>query len=85
MQSTRNLLGWCIALAIWISGAVGLWKIWQFQKSLQDPLGSYLECALMLASTFYVLLMFPIRFCVNRLLCRFDGKYHPGAAKTNTL
>ena len=51
-------------------GAFLLLKIWNYQKSLPDPLGSYIEFPIMFLVTFYVLVLFPIKHCVDWFLCR---------------
>jgi hypothetical protein len=68
MQTIKCVLTWSITLAIWAMGAVSLWKIWQFQKALPDPVGSYIEFTLMFIITFYLLMLIPIKYLAN-ILC----------------
>jgi len=70
MKEITRTVGWCAVFAIWALGASLLLKIWNYQKSLPDPLGSYIEFAVMFVVTFYVLALFPIKHCVDWLLCR---------------
>jgi hypothetical protein len=56
-------------MAIWAMGAISLWKLWQFQKGLPDPTGSYIEFSLMFIITFYVLMLIPIKYVVNSVFC----------------
>jgi hypothetical protein len=70
MQKIRRTLGWCSVFIFWAWGAVLLWQIWNYQKSLSDPIGSYIEFAIMFLVTFYVLALFPIKSCVDWFLCR---------------
>ncbi len=44
-----------------------LLKMWSWQESLPDPLGSYIEFSVMFLLTFYVLALLPIKHCVGRL------------------
>jgi hypothetical protein len=45
-------------------------QIWIYQKSLSDPLGSYIEFLIMFVVTFYFLVLFPIKHCVDWFLSR---------------
>jgi len=45
-------------------------KIWIYQKSLPDPLGSYIEFSIMFLVTFHVLALVPIKRCVDWFLWR---------------
>ena len=65
-MKTRRLVCWCAVFAFWGSGGLILWRIWNFQKSLPDPLGSYIEFTIMFLATFYVLALFPVKRCVDR-------------------
>ncbi len=71
MKKRRRPVGWCAVFVFWVLGAFLLLKIWNYQKSLLDPLGSYIEFSVMFVVTFYVLVLFPIKHCVDRILCRF--------------
>ena len=66
MKKMRKPLGWCAVLIFWGFGALLLRQIWDYQKSLPDPLGSYIEFTLMFLVTFYVLALFPIKYWVDR-------------------
>ncbi|MDR3554970.1 MAG: hypothetical protein P4L55_09470 [Syntrophobacteraceae bacterium] len=57
----------CAALVLWGLGAVLLLGLWNYQKSLSDPLGAYIQFSLMFLATFYVLAFFPIKECLDRL------------------
>lgn len=70
MQRISKPLGWCTVFAFWVFGAFLLRALWNYQKTLPDPLGSYIEFALMFLVTFYVLAIFPIKRCVDWFLCR---------------
>ena len=72
MQKTKKIMGWCAVIIFWVSGAVLLWRIWNYQKSLPDPIGSYIEFSVMFLVTFYVLALFPIKSCVDWFLNRDD-------------
>ena len=72
MQKTKKTMGWCAVIIFWVLGAVLLWRIWNYQKSLPDPIGSYIEFAVMFLVTFYVLALFPIKSFVDWLLNRDD-------------
>jgi hypothetical protein len=70
MKRIRKPVGWCTVFSFWLLGAVFLREIWNYQKSLPDPLGSYIEFTIMFLVTFYVLALFPIKHCVDWFLCR---------------
>jgi hypothetical protein len=70
MKKMRRPICWCVVFVFWVLGAFLLLKIWNYQKSLLDPLGSYIEFSVMFAVTFYILVLFPIKHCVNWFLCR---------------
>jgi hypothetical protein len=70
MKTMQRPVGWCAVFALWVLGAFLLLKIWNYQKSLPDPIGSYTEFTVMLLVTFYVLALFPIKHCVDSFLCR---------------
>jgi hypothetical protein len=70
MQRIKKPLRWCTVFAFWAFGAFLLRSIWNYQKSLPDPLGSYIEFAIMFLVTFYVLVLFPIKRWVDWLLYR---------------
>jgi hypothetical protein len=70
MQRIKKPFGWCTVFAFWVLGALLLRAVWIYQKSLPDPLGSYIEFAIMFLVTFYVLALFPIKRCVDWFLCR---------------
>lgn len=70
MLRMRNTCSWCLTLFFWVSGALLLQQIWNYQKTLSDPLGSYIEFATMFFVTFYVLALFPIKHYVDWLLRR---------------
>ncbi|MCE5335056.1 MAG: hypothetical protein LLG06_10780 [Desulfobacteraceae bacterium] len=67
-MNARNLLSWCLSLALWTIGAILLWKAWIYQKALPDPLGSYIEFGIMFVSTFYILVLVVIKTLINNLL-----------------
>ncbi len=69
MKKMQKPLCWCSGFAFWILGAFLLLKIWNYQKSLPDPLGSYIEFSIMFLVTFYFLALFPIKHCVDWFLC----------------
>lgn len=73
MKNTKELCCLCAALILWGLGAVILVEIWNYQKSLSDPLGAYIQFTVMFLATFYVLALFPIKHCLNRLF------FGPGA------
>lgn len=70
MKKITRTVGWCAVFAFWAFGALLFRQIWIYQKSLPDPLGSYIEFAIMFLVTFYVLALFPIKHCVDWLLYR---------------
>ncbi len=65
MKKIYKSVRWCVVFALWVPGAFLLLKIWNYQKSLPDPLGSYIEFSIMFLATFYVLGLFPIKRCVD--------------------
>lgn len=67
MRPMISVLKWTIALALWAFGAFLLWEIWQYQKTLADPLGSYVEFAVMFITTFYGFALIPIKISINNL------------------
>jgi hypothetical protein len=71
MQKRRRPLGWCAVFTLWVFGALLLRHIWNYQKSLPDPLGSYIEFTIMFLVTFYVLALLPIKSCVDWFLRRY--------------
>lgn len=70
MKTIRALIGWCVAFALWVLGALLLLKIWNYQKSLSDPLGSYIEFSIMFLTTFYILALVAIKHCLDWFFCR---------------
>ena len=66
MKKWREFLEWCVVFILWGLGAAVLWRIWNYQKSLPDPLGSYVEFVVMFLATFYALALFPIKHWVDR-------------------
>jgi len=60
MQQVTKSIGWGAALTLWALGAFLLLKTWNYQKSMPDPL----------LVTFYLLALFPIKYCVDWFLCR---------------
>ena len=66
MKRMRKPLSWCAVFIFWGLGALLLRQIWDYQKSLPDPLGSYIEFTVMFFVTFYVLALFPIKHWVDR-------------------
>jgi len=71
MKEITRTVGWCAVFVFWILGAFLLLKIWDYQKALPDPLGSYIEFSVMFVVTFYVLVLFPIKHCVDWFLSRY--------------
>ena len=67
MQNRLKLLGRLAVFIFWGLGALTLWRIWNYQKSLPDPLGSYVEFTLMFLATFYALALLPINRWVSRM------------------
>ena len=65
MPQIRQIVSWVITGIIWGMGAVLLGKAWVFQKSLSDPISSYLEFTLMFVITFYPLVLFAVKSLVN--------------------
>jgi hypothetical protein len=43
MRKVLKSMRFCAILALWAQGAFVLRQLWNFQKSLPDPLGSYIE------------------------------------------
>ena len=72
MKSMRNSLSWGIALVMWVLGALLLWELWQIQKTLPDPLGSYIEFTVMFIATFYILALIPFKYCADKIV--FNGE-----------
>ena len=66
MKNRRELLDWCAVFVFWGLGALILWRIWNYQKSLPDPLGSYIEFTIMFLATFYAMALLPIKHWVGR-------------------
>ncbi len=71
MKKMRKPLGWCAVFIFWGLGALLLWRIWDYQKSLPDSLGSYIEFTVIFLVTFYGLALFPIKYCVDRFCSLF--------------
>lgn len=72
MEKMRKPLGWCVIFILWGLGALFLWQIWEYQKSLPDPLASYIEFTAMFLITFYVLVLFLIKYWVDRFFSLFE-------------
>ncbi len=72
MEKMIRFSGWCVVFIFWGWGALLLWRIWDYQKSLPDPLGSYIEFTVMFLVTFYVLALFPIKYLVEGFFSLFD-------------
>ncbi len=66
IRKMREFLVWSAALVFWGFGALILSRIWNYQKSLPDPLGSYIEFTVMFLATFYALAFFPVRHLTDR-------------------
>ncbi len=60
MQRVTKSIGWCVAFTLWLLGAFILLKISNYQKSMPDPL----------LVTFYILALFPIKYCLDLFLRR---------------
>lgn len=71
MQQGKCRWKWSIILIVWLGGAYLLWLVWQYQKKLNDPAGSFIEFSIMFVGTFYVLVLIPIKCGVDRLLDKF--------------
>ncbi len=69
MKNMRNSLSWGFALVIWFFGALLLWKTWKFQKTVPDPLGSYIEFTVMFVATFYILILIPLKYYSDKIFC----------------
>ena len=67
MKDRKELCCRISTVALWSLGAMVLLKMWKYQKSLSDPLGAYVEFALMFLATIYVLALFPIKLFLDRL------------------
>jgi len=74
MQEALKSIRWCAVFALWALGAFILRQLWNFQKSLPDPFGSYIEFTIMFLATFYFLILFPIKHCIDWLLRRCISK-----------
>lgn len=72
MRKIKRPVCWCAVFAFWVTGALVLLKIWNYQKSLPDPIGSYVEFLLMFLVTFYVLALLPIKHCVDWIMGRLE-------------
>ncbi len=70
MKKMSRPVSWCAVFAVWVLGALFLRQIWIYQKSLPDPLGSYIEFSIIFLVTFYVLALLPIKHCVDWFLYR---------------
>ncbi|SPF43788.1 exported hypothetical protein [Syntrophobacter sp. SbD1] len=70
MKTMRKPISWCAVFVCWALGGLLLLKIWTYQKSLPDPLGSYIEFSIMFLITFYVLALLPIKHSVDWFLFR---------------
>jgi len=70
MKKITRTVGWCAVFAFWAFGALLFRQIWIYQKSLPDPLGSYIEFSIMFLVTFYVFALLPIKHCLDWFLCR---------------
>ncbi len=81
MKKSQSSIGWCAVFVFRVLGALLLLKIWNYQKSLPDPIGSYIEFSAMFVLTFYVLVPFPIKHCVDcfslplRALCGYEPAF----------
>lgn len=75
MKKMKELCCCCAALIFWGVGAILLRQIWNYQKSLPDPLGAYIEFIIMFLATFYILALFPIKRCVNRFFDRIATSF----------
>jgi hypothetical protein len=71
MKKMRKPLSWCTVLVFWGLGALFLRRIWDYQQSLPDPLGSSIEFTVIFLVTFYVLALFPIKYWVDRFFSLF--------------
>jgi hypothetical protein len=68
MSFFRYHIRWIVVWAIWSLGGLFLWILWNLQKSFPDPLGSYIEFALMFVFTFYPFALVPIKSAVDRII-----------------
>ena len=59
MKKIKNPVCWLTVFTLWVMGAVLLLKIWNYQKALPDPLGSYIELSVKFLVTFYLLALLP--------------------------
>jgi dolichyl-phosphate-mannose--protein O-mannosyl transferase len=69
-MKVQRSVGWCAVFALWVLGALLLLKIWNYQESLPDPIGSYIQFTVMFLATFYFLALVPIKRCVYWFFCR---------------
>ncbi len=70
MKRIKNPVCWLAVFALWALGAVFLLEVWNYQKALTDPLGSYVEFSVKFFVTFYLLALLPIKRCVNWIVSR---------------
>ncbi len=67
-MNAKNILSWALSLTVWTAGAIILWRVWIYQKTLPDPLGSYIEFTVMFITTFYIFVLILIKQWMNGLL-----------------
>lgn len=67
MKNAKELFCCFSAVILWGLGAGLLLVIWRYQQALPDPLGAYIKFTLMFVATFYVLALFPIKHCLDRI------------------
>ncbi len=70
MNKIKNPVCWLAGFTLWALGAILLAALWNYQKALSDPLGSYLEFSIKFFVTFYLLFLLPIKRCVNWFFSR---------------
>jgi len=70
MKTMRSAISWCAVFALWALGALFLLKIWNYQKSLPDPLGSYIEFSIMFLITCYAFALLPMKHWLDWFFSR---------------
>ncbi len=68
MHLCISCLKWLVVWMLWSGGAFLLWEAWQYQKALDDPLGSLIEFAIMFFATCYLFAFIPIKCGVDKFL-----------------
>lgn len=78
MNRARVSFSWIVSCVLWSAGVFLLWKAWKYQKTLPDPVGSFIEFTVMFVATFYIFMLIPIK-------CRMDDLFRCRRKETGGL